>query len=346
MRNASLLFLVSAGAVSGLAGGDPAAAADVSAPTVDLSIYRQVVEVWFVVADLDRTVNYWERLGLRNIRRIGTEEAHPIGNRGGRSPFTVKMARGQIGDVEIVWVEPGKGAGEFNRFLTRHGDGVHHLTFAVKSQEELEKQVQYFRSKGVPVMMEGKWKGLQGERHFVYLDTAERGGGITYELAFNTGVPASVPSQNEEPFNKLTQYAFVAHDLKRVGTFYENLGFGSMPLSYITNLDRNYRGTPGNFEMYIGYWRWGTVNFEWIQSAVGPSVFEEYLKKRGEGLHHLAFNVTDLDAAVAKMEAKGLKVAQSGRFDYPKNKGRFAYIDTEPRCGVMIEFNWHQPLKP
>src|SRR5439155_21385692 len=253
-------------------------------------------EVWCVVADLDRTVNYWERLGLRNIRRIGTEEAHPIGNRGGRSPFTVKMARGQIGDVEIVWVEPGKGAGEFNRFLTRHGDGVHHLTFAVKSQEELEKQVQYFRSKGVPVMMEGKWKGLQGERHYVYRDTAERGGGITYELAFNTGIPASVPSQHEEPFNKLTQYAFVAHDLKRVATFYENLGFGSMPLSYITNLDCNYRGTPGNFEMYIGYWRWGTVNFEWIQSAVGPSVFEEYSKKRGEGLHHLAFNVTDLDA--------------------------------------------------
>jgi methylmalonyl-CoA/ethylmalonyl-CoA epimerase len=342
MDDSRWLYAAPPARVSGNAGRNAVSTADASSPTLDLSIYRQISEVWFVVKDLERTVNYWEHLGINSIRRMGTQNA-PTRYRERESELTVKMASASIGDVRIVWAEPVRGMSDFDAFLQRRGDGVRHLTFAVKSVQDLEREVQRFKSKGVGMLMEGYWKSEQGERRFADLDTAARGGGIIFELAYDAQLPSSATAQDEAPFNKITQYALVANDLKRVGAFYEELGFGSMPLIYVSNVDREYRGTPANFEIYVGYWRWGTVTFEWIQPIIGPSVFEECLEKQGEGLHHFAFEVDDLDDAVQQMREKGLKVAQSGRFDYPTNKGRFAYIDTEPGAGVMIEFNWHEP---
>jgi methylmalonyl-CoA/ethylmalonyl-CoA epimerase len=97
--------------------------------------------------------------------------------------------------------------------------------------------------------------------------------------------------------------------------------------------------------MYLGWWRWGDVTFEWIQPLIGPSIYDEYLKEHGEGLHHLAFNVKDMDEAVKLLEARGAPASQTGGWDNPNSKGRFAYMDTEPYGGVTIELLWNQPMK-
>src|SRR5262245_40723493 len=82
---------------------------EVVEPTVDHSIYDHVVELGLVVKDLDKTVNYWERLGFRTIRRLGTHVVPDITYRGKKSPLTLKMAEGDIGGVRIKWIEPVKG---------------------------------------------------------------------------------------------------------------------------------------------------------------------------------------------------------------------------------------------
>jgi methylmalonyl-CoA/ethylmalonyl-CoA epimerase len=347
-RAALPLLLVSVSVVCpGAARGAPMPA-DASQPTVDLAIYRRVVEVCFVVKDLDRTVDFWEKLGLRDLRRMGVQVEPNVTYLGKESPLHLKLARGQIGDARIRWIEPVKGTSEFSDFLRRHGDGVHHLTFAVRSPEELDAQVQYFKSKGVEVVMEGAWRNGNSSAPFAELATAQRGGGITFELVCDPALAAEatgLKSANEDPFNKLTQYAFAVKDLPRVGEYYESLGFGSTAHDYIdykSNPERYYRGQLGRFTLYVGYWRWGTVNFEWIQPADGPSVFEEYLHKHGEGIQHLAVEVPDMDKALAAMNSKGVQVAQSGGFNYQGRRGRFAFVDTEPETGVMIEFIWRE----
>jgi len=317
-------------------------------PTVDRSIYSQVVEVGFVVQELDRIVNHWEQLGLQNIRRMGTQDVLGVTYLGKKSPLTLKIAQGEIGYVRIKWIEPVRGTSDFDRFLKQHGDGVHHLAYRVKSGEELENQVEYFRSKGVGVVMEVNWKGDDAEGRSVYLDTAERGAGITFALICDPETPASETAKtggNEEPFNEFAQYAIVARDLRKAGAFYESLGFGSVPVDYVdfsTVPERYYRSKPGKFTIYTNQWRWGTVPYEWIQPGVGPSVFDEFLKNHGEGIQHLAFIVTDMDQTLAAMAAKGVEVAQSGGFNYQTRRGRFAYVDTEPYGGVMIEFIWRE----
>ncbi len=310
-----------------------------------MSIYGHVVQVGWVVKDLDPVVDYWEKLGLRKIHRAGVMEFPDVTYRGKKTPLSLKMAFADIGGVQIEWIEPVKGYSVYNEFLAKHGDGVHHLAYAVKSPEELAQQIQYFKSKGVGVVQQGSWQGTKGKGLFAYLDTAPRGGGLTCELVYNPDAPSGgdeSASSNEYPFNKITQYALVVRNVRKVGAFYQSLGLGGMPVDHNISVDRMYHGKPGNFEMDLGWGRFGDVTFEWIQSTKGPNVYEDALRAHGEGFHHLAFNVTDMNKAIELLEARGANVTQSGGWDNPGSKGRFAYMDTERHGGVTIELLWNE----
>ena len=320
--------------------------AEVAKPTVDLSIYGHVVQVGWVVKDLDRVVNYWEKLGLKNIHRESVQEFPDVTYRGKKTPLSMKMAFANVGGVQIEWIQPVKGKSAYDEFLSKHGDGVHHLAYATAGPEQWEAQLKYFRDKGVDIVQHGSWQGEKGKGLFAYLDTAAKGGGITWELMYNPDAPpagSAAKSNNEEPFNKIVQYALVVKDAKKVSDYYESLGLGAMSIDLNKSINRNFRGQPGKFEMYLGWWHWGDVTFEWIQPLVGPSVYHEALKKHGEGFHHLAFSVKDMDEAVKMLEAKGAPTSQSGGWDTPTSKGRFSYQDTEPYGGVTIELLWEQP---
>jgi len=317
-----------------------------STSALDPSIYRHVVQVGWVVRDLDDVVGFWEKLGLKNVRKAGVREFPDFTVRGKQTPLSLKMAFGDIGGVQIEWIQPVKGSSVYDEFLRKHGDGIHHLAYAVRSPEQFAQQIQYFNSKGIGVVQRGSWQGSKGKGLFAYLDTAPEGGGLTLELTYNPDAPPGgfePPSQNDDPFNKIVQYAFVVHDVKKVGAFYERLGFGRMPVDHNISVNRIYRGQSGQFEMYLGWGRFGDVPFEWIQSLVGPSVYDDALKTHGEGFHHLAFDVTDMDEAIRQLEPRGAPLSQSGGWDNPGSKGRFAYLDSDPHGGVTIELLWNQP---
>jgi len=116
-----------------------------------------------------------------------------------------------------------------------------------------------------------------------------------------------------------------------------------MPIDHNISLNRNYRGEPGKFEMYLGWWRWGTVPIEWIERITGPSIYDEHLERRGEGFHHLGLEVKDMDEGIKLLDVRGAPASQTGGWDNPRAIGRFAYLDTEPVGGVVAELIWNQP---
>jgi catechol 2,3-dioxygenase-like lactoylglutathione lyase family enzyme len=325
----------------------PALAAEIAKPTVDLSIYGHVSSVIWVAKDLDPVLDYYERLGLKDIKRTGVTEFTGLIYKGRPATTTAKSAFGHIGGVLLEFIQPVTGTNIYTDFLKRHGNGVLALGFAVKNDQELEQQVAYFRSKGVAALERTQWKGTNGAGHGVYFDTASKGGGLTLALYHDPDGPASAGanvSPNDYPFDKITHYALVVRDVRRVGAYWQSLGFGGITIDHNVSVNRFYRGQPGKFEMDLGWDRFGDLPFEWVQSTVGPNIYEEYLKNHGEGVHHLGFSVRDMDAAVKLLEAKGAPPAMGGGWDSPESKGRFTYLDTDPHGGVTIELLWDQPL--
>jgi LAO/AO transport system kinase len=73
-----------------------------------------------------------------------------------------------------------------------------------------------------------------------------------------------------------------------------------------------------------------------LLEALGPdSVIAKFIEKRGEGLHHVALKVPDLEAAVAKLKAAGTRLLNEPR---PGAGGhRYVFIHPASTGGVLLE---------
>jgi methylmalonyl-CoA/ethylmalonyl-CoA epimerase len=309
-------------------------------PVLDPAVYHHVAQVIWVVSDIDRVVDYWQRLGIRNIQRDGVVSFPDLTYRGQPDPATAKRVTANVGDLEIQWIQPQHGGKFWRRALRERGDGIRVLAYAVRSPQEFDDQIKYFSARGVGPVVQDSWPGPAGRGRVAYLDTAEQGGGHTLALIDDPSLPSRkiAGADNEYPLTKITHFAWVVNDVRRVDAYYTGLGFPPFSsIDHNVSLERMYRGQPGTYEMWLGWDRTGTAAFEWVQQITGPDVYVEYGKKHGEGFHHLGVNVTDMDEAIKQMTARGAPPSQAAAWKTRNGRGRAVYLDSEPYGGVTLE---------
>jgi Glyoxalase/Bleomycin resistance protein/Dioxygenase superfamily len=94
------------------------------------------------------------------------------------------------------------------------------------------------------------------------------------------------------------------------------------------------RGQRVDYSMRVAHAQAGPTQLELIEPLEGPSIYEEHLAVKGEGLHHIQSriesNIADVVAAFARV---GIGVLMSGKF----GEGEFYYLDTELTLGVIYE---------
>ena len=132
------------------------------------------------------------------------------------------------------------------------------------------------------------------------------------------------------------QIGVIVKDIHKAVDAYTNiLRWGPFEISEHTYTELIYRGRPGNFRYRIALGQMGpSLQLELIESLEGESIYSEFLQTRGEGLHHLGFLIGEVDKRIAAMKQMGVEVLQKG-----SRPGRlFAYMDTEPLFGIIIEF--------
>ncbi len=76
---------------------------------------------------------------------------------------------------------------------------------------------------------------------------------------------------------------------------------------------------------------------ELIQSLSGPSIYSEWIERRGYGLHHLGFFTTDIERDTQALRTQGVGVSQWGRGYGLDGDGGFAYFDSFATFGFVIE---------
>jgi len=73
-----------------------------------------------------------------------------------------------------------------------------------------------------------------------------------------------------------------------------------------------------------------------LVAADGPeSTIAGFIEKRGEGLHHIALEVDDVEAALSEVEAKGIRlIDRTGR---EGAAGRIGFLHPKSLNGVLVE---------
>jgi len=134
--------------------------------------------------------------------------------------------------------------------------------------------------------------------------------------------------------NSPSQVCLVVRDLKQAAAYYENvLGVGPFVFPKIVFKNITYLGQPSEGYWEMAFARMGPLELELSCPLRTPSIYEDFLIEHGEGLHHLGFDIDDLDATIAQAESLGIRVLMSGRTD----QGGFAHLDTRKVGGTIFE---------
>ena len=137
-----------------------------------------------------------------------------------------------------------------------------------------------------------------------------------------------------EPSNYF-QIGIVVKSIEKTVKFLtENFGFGPYEYRDVNYPGATYYGEKAGYRGKRAFVRVGPVLFELIELVDGKTVHEDFLKEKGEGVHHLGFEVKDLKASIKEAEKKGFKVTQS--FLREDGSG-FAYLDSDKVGGVVFE---------
>lgn len=132
------------------------------------------------------------------------------------------------------------------------------------------------------------------------------------------------------------QIGIVVRDLDQaIGYYTSTFGWGPFEIHLSDMKGVIYRGRPTDCKLKLAMARSGPIEIELIQVVEGETPHTEFLKKNGEGLHHLRFRVEDLDAILATWAEQGIEPIWSQ--SYPEFGVSFAYVDTTAIGGVMIE---------
>ena len=83
----------------------------------------------------------------------------------------------------------------------------------------------------------------------------------------------------------------------------------------------------------------GDSNVELVQPTSGDSGVAKFLDKRGEGIHHICIQVPDIESALARLQAHGVRLIDEA----PRQgaHGRVAFVHPKGAHGVLIELVEH-----
>ncbi|MFO7934537.1 MAG: DUF5107 domain-containing protein, partial [Bacteroidales bacterium] len=309
--------------------------------------YTHVDQVLWVVSDLERTMDQYRQLGFNQIGEIRTVvmESGSQGNR-----INLRLARANLGGALVNWIEPQEGISVFHDFHASYGDGAMALVHRFHGRNALNREVERLEELGIDRLEEIRMTGDEIDLQFVLMETAEKG---KYTLGFTWGEKGSTnpmnPGMNNRHSMKINQYAFAIRDPGPVSEFWERTGLPPLEINHPELGKTKYYGEPVDHQLIQGWQRHGTVAYEWCIPVKPPIVYEDHIRKHGEGIHHLAFTVEDMDRVLEDYRSRGFVVSMGGTWgeEGKPGSGRYEYIDLEEAGGVTMELLWnYQTARP
>ncbi|MCO5724167.1 methylmalonyl-CoA epimerase [Robiginitalea marina] len=80
----------------------------------------------------------------------------------------------------------------------------------------------------------------------------------------------------------------------------------------------------------------GPNKIELLEATTPGSPIAKYLERKGEGIHHIAFDVADIHAEIARLKAEGFTVLNETPKKGADNK-LVAFVHPKTTNGVLIE---------
>ncbi len=153
----------------------------------------------------------------------------------------------------------------------------------------------------------------------------------------------STSAHDPLPFLKdgVAQVGLVVPDLDAaVENWWKRFGIG--PWQYYTYgkplLKRmSYHGKPAEYRMRIALSWIGGLRIELIQPLEGDTVYADFVREHGYGIHHFGVLTKDMQGSLAAAARAGFSMTMEGAGFGKEGDGHYAYLDTEAALHTTIE---------
>jgi methylmalonyl-CoA/ethylmalonyl-CoA epimerase len=141
------------------------------------------------------------------------------------------------------------------------------------------------------------------------------------------------------PTRRLHHVGVVVKDMEAAIAQMEALGFGPFKFdnehrTFAIDFKGELHGEPAEWTTLISNGMMGDVELELLEPVAGNQALKETLDAQGEGLHHIGWITTDLQADMEKAKAAGAKIWTSSIV--PGQPG-FCYFENSPIGNLAIE---------
>ncbi len=142
-------------------------------------------------------------------------------------------------------------------------------------------------------------------------------------------------------FRRVVQVGIVVRSIERsIGVWENLLGVKASNIVETEPHEKTgmkYRGKAAEGRAKLAFLQLENITIELIEPVGGPSTWREFLEKHGEGIHHIAFNVRDMESVKSNLRGMGIEIEQEGGF----TGGSYAYTDPKSPLGIIIELLTH-----
>ena len=151
--------------------------------------------------------------------------------------------------------------------------------------------------------------------------------------------PAQEPAYTDPGMKAVVQVAIVCRDIEATAKRWATVLNVAPPQIHTTRPGHEvkvmYRGSPSEGQAKLAFIKLGQVTLELIQPVGKDTSWQEFLDANGEGVQHIAFQVSDLDKTVSRLGSLEMPVLHQGRYD--SDNGSYVYVDGRKALGVTLE---------
>lgn len=84
------------------------------------------------------------------------------------------------------------------------------------------------------------------------------------------------------------------------------------------------------------FFQLGETKIEFLESTAEDGPISKYINKKGEGIHHIAFEVEDIEKEMARLKEEGFRLINETPKNGADNK-LVAFIHPKSTNGVLVE---------
>jgi methylmalonyl-CoA/ethylmalonyl-CoA epimerase len=124
--------------------------------------------------------------------------------------------------------------------------------------------------------------------------------------------------------------------VEHIGIAVKDLEQSDLLFKSLLGVDPYKHEVVANEGVSVSFFKSGESKIELLQALNVSSPIAKFIDKKGEGLHHLAFAVDDIVAAMAEMKSKGFQLLSEEPKEGADNK-LICFLHPKGTNGVLIE---------